>query len=143
LFLIRNRVLIDEITGRGLALSFVFLTAFGALIALPGQAVAQKEARPKATPSPLPQVQPVAVPDPLPELAIPLPQIAPRAEELTQQLREMGDRLTLDPTLSSIDQTLRTQEGLIGDKQRELDELIAITPTRNELLYVEQGWRAQ
>lgn len=143
MFLIRNRVLIDEITGRGLALSFVFLTAFSALIALPGQAVAQKEARPKASPSPLPQVQPVAVPDPLPELAIPLPQIAPRAEELTQQLWEMGDRLTLDPTLSSIDQMLRSQEGLIGDKQSELDELIAITPTRNELQDVEHEWLAQ
>ena len=121
----------------------MFLTTFGALIALPGQAVAQEKARPQASPSPPPQVQPVAVPNLLPELAIPLPQIAPRAEELTQQLREMDDRLTLDPTLSSIDQTLRTQEGMIGDKQRELDELIAITPTRNELLYVEREWRAQ
>ncbi len=132
-----------QIAVRSLALVFVVLSTFSAIIALPGQVVAQKKARPKTSPSPLPQVQPVAIPNPLPGLAIPLPQIAPRAEELTQQLREMDDRLTLDPTLSSIDQTLRSQEGLIGEKRRELDELIAITPTRTELQDVEQEWLAQ
>jgi potassium-dependent mechanosensitive channel len=132
-----------EITRRSLVLILVFLSTFSALIALPGQAVAQKKAQPKPSPTTLPQTQPIAIPNLVPSTAIPLPQIAPRAEELIQKLREMDDHLTLDPTLSSIDQSLRSQEELIGEKQHELDELIAITPTRTELLDVEQEWLAQ
>jgi len=132
-----------EIRGRSRALIFVSLTALSALIALPVQSVAQKKARPKASPTPQPEVQPAATPTPAPGPAIPLPQIAPRAEELRQQLREMDEHLTLDPTLSSIDQTLRSQEELIGEKRRELDELITITPTLTELQDVEQEWLAQ
>jgi potassium efflux system protein len=130
-----------EITGLSLALILLLLSTFRASVASPGQAVTQKQPRLKASPSPTPQVEPAATPKQIP--AIPLPQIIPHAEESIQKLQEMNDRLTLDSTLTSIDQTLRSQEGLIGEKQHELGELIAITPTRNELQDVEQEWLAQ
>jgi len=130
------------IAGRSLALIFVLLINLGILIALPGQRIAQKKARPKASPSPQPTVQPV-VPNLLSETAIPLQEIAPRSEELIEKLQEMNDRLILDPTISSIDRKLKAQEELIGGMEHELDELMAITPTRIELKYVEHEWLAQ
>jgi potassium efflux system protein len=131
-----------EIAGVSLPLILLFLSTFSALVALQGQAVAQKIPRLKTGPSPTPQVKPVASPNPTPAPGIPLPQIIPRAEEALQKIQEMNDRLTLDSAIISIDQTLRSQEGLIGEKQLELRELIAITPTRTELQDVEQEWLA-
>jgi potassium-dependent mechanosensitive channel len=132
-----------EIAGLRLALILLLLSIFSASVALTGQAVSQKKPRLKASPSPTPQVEPAATPNQTPATAIPLPQIIPRAEESLQKLQEVNDRLTLDSTLTSIDQTLKSQEGLIGEKQIELGELIAITPTRAELQDVEQEWLAQ
>ncbi len=132
-----------EIAGLSLALILLLLSIFSALVALPGQTVAQKKPKLKAAPSPTPQVEPAAIPSQIPAPAIPLPQIIPRAEESIQKLREVNDRLTIDSTLTSIDQTLKSQESLIGEKQLELDELIGLTPTRTELQDVEQGWLAQ
>ena len=107
------------------------------LVALQVQAVAQKkpQAPTKRRLSPPPST--------LATLAIPLPEIAPRAEELTQQLRAMSDRLSQNTTVSSIEQQLASQQGLIDEKQRELNELIATTPTRTELRDVEKEWLAQ
>jgi potassium-dependent mechanosensitive channel len=130
-----------EIAGLSLSLILLLLSIFSALVALPGQAVAQKKPQLKASPSPTPQDEPAATPNQI--MAIPLPQIIPRAEESIQKLHEVNDRLTLDSTITSIDQTLSSQERLIGEKQLELGELIAITPTRTELQDVEQEWLAQ
>ena len=123
------------IAGWGLALIFV-LFILSALIALPGQTAAQKKIQPGASPSPQPQVQPVAI------QSIPLEEVELRADELIQKLQEMDDRL-LNPTLSSIDQKLKSQEELIGEKKHELDELMVITPTHYELQDLEHEWLAQ
>lgn len=132
-----------EIAVRRVALIFVVFSTFSAILVLQSESVAQKKPRLKPSPSPQAQVQPVASPSPIPSPAISLPQIAPRAEESVQKLREMNDRLTLDPTLRSTEQTRRSQEDLIGEKKRELDELIAITPIHTELQDIEQEWVAQ
>ena len=132
-----------DVAGRRLVLSFALLSIFSAWLAWPGQVVAQKKAQPKSSPSPPQQNQPVAPASPTPELAIPLPQIVPRAEELIRQLREMDEGLTQDSTPNSIEQTLRSQEGTLGARRQELDELIALTPTLTDLQDLEQGWFAQ
>jgi potassium-dependent mechanosensitive channel len=132
-----------EIAGLSLPLILLFLSTFSAIVASPGRLVAQKKPQPKATPSPPPQVEPVATPSQMPAPAIPLPQIIPRAEESIQKLQEVNSRLTLDSTITSIDQTLSSQERLIGEKQLALHDLISITPTRIELQDVEQEWLAQ
>jgi small-conductance mechanosensitive channel len=72
-----------------------------------------------------------------------LPQIEARAEALKQQLREMEDRLSANPTLIQTTQILRSQEALLVEKRRQLDELIAISPTRSEFQDVEQEWVSQ
>src|SRR5262245_11889072 len=107
------------IVGRSLTMLFVFLSAFSAIIILPRQAAAEKKPQPTASPSPQPEVKPVNTP------SIPLEEIEPRADELIQKLQEMNDRL-LEPTLSSIDQKLKSQGLLIDEKKHELDELMAI-----------------
>ena len=100
---------------------------------------AQKKAAPKAAATPQTPVEA----SPSPEGVIPLSQIATRAEELLERLREMNDRLTADTTVITMDEKLQYQEGLIREKQVGLHELIAITPTREELLDRELEWVAQ
>src|SRR5690242_18175325 len=133
----------DDIAGQNLVPIFLLLSLFGAWLALPGHVVAQKKAKPKPSPGAQQQHQPVATPSPTPVPAVPLPQIVPRADELIRQLQEMGEGLTGDPIPDSIDQTLKSQEGLIGERQQALDELIAINPTLTEFQDLEQEWLAQ
>jgi hypothetical protein len=132
-----------EIAGLGLPLILLFFSMFSASVALPGQTVAQKKPKLKTSPSPTPQVEPVAIPNQTPAPVIPLPQIIPRAEESIQKLQKVNDRLTIDTDLTSIDQTLMSQEGRISEKQLALRELIAITPNRTELQDIEREWLAQ
>jgi potassium efflux system protein len=132
-----------DMAGRSLVLIFVLLSSFSPWLALPKQVVAQIKAQPESSPNPQPQNQPVATSSPAPVAAIPVPQIVPWAQELIEQLREMDESLTHDPTPDAIDQTLKTQEGQIGKRQLELDELIRVTPTIIELQDVEQEWLAQ
>jgi small-conductance mechanosensitive channel len=132
-----------KIVGRGLALILASLSLLGVLTVSPRQAVAQKQEQPKQTPTTLPQIQPIPIPTPTQNLGIPLPQIAPRAEELLQKLQEMDDRLTQDSIPGSTAQRLKSQGGLLREKRHQLEELIAITPTHNELHDVEQEWLDQ
>jgi potassium efflux system protein len=120
-------------------LIFAILCATGALFDLPGQVVAHMKTRP---PTPRLQAQPVATPIPTAEQAIQLPEIVARAEELKLSLREMDERLTPDPVLQSIDQSLRSQDELIHARRREADELIIDNPTLVELQGLEQDWYA-
>ena len=80
------------------AVVFVLLALFSA------QTLAQKKGSPK------PAVEPTATPEATPVPSIPLPQIAPRADEAIQKLREMSDSLTHDPESIAIEETLKTQE---------------------------------
>jgi potassium-dependent mechanosensitive channel len=131
-----------EMAGLSLALILFFLSAVSVKAVLPGQFVAQKKLWQKKRPSPPPKVEPTATPAPISESAIPLPQIIPRAEEAVQKLHAVNERLAIDSTLTSIDQTFKSQEAVIREKQIQLNELIAITPTRSELQDVEQEWHA-
>jgi potassium efflux system protein len=127
-----------EIGRRRLALFLVLVFLTSLFLTMAGRSAAQKKARAQPSPTPQPQAHPTSVPSPTPELVIPLPQVAARAEELRRQLQEMDARLTLDSTLNSIDQTLKAQEFALSEQQQELDELIAIIPTHAELIYLEQ-----
>lgn len=114
---------------------FAVVIVFVVLFAVP--ILAQK----KATPTP--SVQPTATPEPTQPPSIPLPQIAPRADEAIQKLREMSDQLSHDPESMAIEQTLKSQEGFLNEKLHELNELFSITPIRFELQDVEKEWIAQ
>jgi potassium-dependent mechanosensitive channel len=116
------------------------LFATGAVLDLPGQAAAEMRGR---TLTPRLQAQPAASPDQAAEQAIQLPEIVARAEGLNLLLREMNERLGPDPTLSSIDQFLGTQDELIRARRHEVDELIAANPTLVELQELEQDWQAK
>jgi len=72
---------------------------------------------------------------------ISLPEVVLRAEELNLLLRGMAERLSLNPELITIDQTLRSEENEIQIRRREAEDLIAASPTRAELLDMEQVWQ--
>ena len=91
---------------QNLALILKVLCASVVLLASPCPAVAQKKPQTPVTPTTLPK----PTPTPASEQAIPLPQIATRANELSILLGEMVDRLAPQATLNSIDLTLRSQE---------------------------------
>jgi potassium efflux system protein len=110
------------------------ITASGILFAWPGQAVPQK--------TPPQEARPTATSTPAAEQAIELPEIVARAEELNLLLREMNERLEPDPIFDSIDQSLRSQDGLIRVRRPEVEKLIADNPTLVEIQGLEQDWQA-
>jgi potassium-dependent mechanosensitive channel len=90
---------------------------------------AQQEA-----PSPPAAISPV-------DRAIPLPQIADRAEEMDRWLRESTGQLTPDAELLDSEQEMKSESDELQKRALEVDELLAGTPTTLELKEEQRFWR--
>jgi hypothetical protein len=96
---------------------------------------ADKPAKPRktATPSPPPSRGP----------AIPLPQIAHRAEQLDRLLKEISSELTQRFELREPQATLEARGDELRQRALHLRELLEGTPTSLELDYEQRYWRSR
>ena len=93
--------------------------------------------------SPAPPQQPVP-PPPAPaspvNQAIPLPEIADRAEQLESLLREISDQLTPPADLAEIDRVVKAQGEEISVRAQQVDNLLAGMPNTVEVRDEELYW---
>ncbi len=94
------------------------------------------------TPSPTPATSPSASPSPAAIAAISLPQIADKAEELDQQLREKSKGLESAPELRLADSQAKADAEEIVERAAQADELLNGIPNMMQLQNEERYWRA-
>jgi potassium-dependent mechanosensitive channel len=73
--------------------------------------------------------------------AIPLPQIADRAEELDRWLGEVIDRLTPEADLLKDEEEVKSQAEELRKRVKQVDELLASQPTTLERQSEQRSWR--
>jgi small-conductance mechanosensitive channel len=73
--------------------------------------------------------------------AIPLPQIADRAEELDRWLGEVTDRLTPEADLLKAEEEVKSQSEELRKRVNQVDELLASQPTTLERQTEQRSWR--
>ncbi len=93
-------------------------------------------------PSPTPAASPSPAPSPAAIAAISLPQIADKAEELEQQLREKSKGLESAPELRLADSQAKTNAAEIVERAGQADELLNGIPNMMQLQNEERYWRA-
>ena len=96
-----------------------------------------KTASPKEQPAP-PAV-PAATSAPVP---IPLPDVAMRAEDLMRLLRDVSSQLPSREDLEGAKATLEAREAPLREHEKEVDALLAGSPSTLELREQETYWRA-
>jgi potassium-dependent mechanosensitive channel len=127
---------------RAVPLALFLLTAAVHSGSALGQGKSAGAAAPKAgaaTPSPSPG--PTTTPSP--NAAIPPLEVVTLADELSLELKDMIGQAQSDQTLQSVSTSLKSQAAELAQKQRELDEIIAVTPTRLEVDELDQDWVVQ
>jgi len=76
-----------------------------------------------------------------PSLAIPLPDISSRAEDLSRTLRELSDQLPTSEQLDAMKATLAEREQVLQAKQKEVNAMLAGTPGALEFREQLNYWR--
>ena len=105
----------------------------GSLLGKKNQAPAtQTTSAPAATPPAEPQTP----------TAIPLPDLATRAEELTRLLRDISNQLPTPEQLDAVKATLAERDASLQAKKKEVDALLAGSPGALELREQETYWHA-
>jgi small-conductance mechanosensitive channel len=95
------------------------------------------------TNSPTPQPPtPSPAADTQPPTAIPLPEVASRAEELTRLLRDIRDQLPTRDQLDAMKAMLVERDTLVQAKKKELDALLAGSPSGLEVREQETYWQS-
>ncbi len=94
---------------------------------------------PAKTPTPAPPT-PAATAE-APPLAIPLPDISARAEDLSRMLRELADQLPTTEQLDAMKATLGERDAILQAKQKEVDALLAGTPGALEFKEQQTYWQ--
>ena len=124
-----------------LAAIFVLLLAM-ATPALPQSAAKlllgkteEKPAAASTTPAPAPPATP---PQPV---AIPLPDVATRSEDLKRLLRGLSEQLPTADQLAAIQAQLQDRSAQLTMQQKETDALLAATPNTLELREQDNFWR--
>ena len=111
-------------------------TAGSALTSLLGQ-TQQKPAT--STPEPAP-----AAPQPAhASAAIPLPDVAARSEDVKRMLRSLSNQLPTSDQLEAAQQTLDERDAELNAREKEVDALVAGTPTSLELREQANYWRIE
>jgi potassium-dependent mechanosensitive channel len=95
---------------------------------------------PPAAPPPAPAA--VAVPAQPPDLTIPLPQIADRAEELDRLLREISKELASTAELLESDKRTKVQSDEINERFQDVEKMLAGSPNNLDLQEEDLYWRA-
>jgi len=85
---------------------------------------------------------PAATAPPAQRTAIPLPEVAAKAEDLSRLLREISLQLPSREQLDSVKDTLDTRDELFQTKEREVDSILAASPNALELREQETYWQA-
>ena len=75
-----------------------------------------------------------------PPTAIPLPEVSTRAEELAHLLRDTGDRLPTREQLNALKATLAERDATLQAKKKEVDTLLAGSPSAMEVREQETYW---
>ena len=114
-------------------------------------AVAQKPATssvksffspPQKTPATEPAPSPATSSAPPASLAIPLPDVAARSEDVTRMLRDIVNSLPNSDQLDAMRTTLDDRHEELQSKQRDLDALLAATPSTLEIREEQNYWQA-
>ncbi len=97
-------------------------------------------------PAVVPQTQPppapvATVPAAPPDLTIPLPQIADRAEELDRLLREISKELASTANMLESDKQTSTQGEEINERLQDTERLLAGSPNNLDLQEEDRYWR--
>jgi potassium efflux system protein len=92
----------------------------------------KKDSTPPATPAPAPPAS----------LAIPLPDVAARSEDLNRLLREVADQLPAPEQLEASKTVLDEREKELQSKLTEVDALLVGAPSSLEVREEENYWRA-
>jgi small-conductance mechanosensitive channel len=98
---------------------------------------AKKDSTPAATTAP----PPTATPAPPPSLAIALPDVAARSEDLNRLLREAADQLPAPEQLDASKAILDEREAELQSKLKEADALLNGAPSSLEIREEENYWR--
>jgi small-conductance mechanosensitive channel len=91
-----------------------------------------------AAPATTPAAPPATAPQPI---AIPLPDVATRSEDLKRLLRGTSDKLPTSDQLAAIQSELQRRSAQLAVQQKETDALLAATPNTLELREQENFWR--
>lgn len=86
---------------------------------------------------------PTPAPPRSPDQPIPLPQVADRAEELDNLLREISTQLTPQPELLATQRRAEAQAEEIRQRARQVGDLLAGAPTPLELEDEQRYWRSR
>ena len=104
-----------------------------ALLSLTEKQPAAAQSAPSPTPAP---EKPASV-------DIPLPDVAARSEDLKRMVREISDRLPSTDDLEAVKRTLDERDVQLQAQQREIDAVLAATPSTLELREQENYWRSR
>src|SRR5271156_6238367 len=121
------------------ALAFPAVTQTGAAAKLLLGTSEQKAAT--APPAPTAAAAPNASSAPA-SLAIPLPDVAARSEDLKRILREVSDGLPSPDQLSETKATLDTRSDELQSREKGTDAVLSASPTNLEIREEENYWRA-
>ncbi len=88
--------------------------------------------------APAPAAAPPA--EPQPPTAIPLPDVSTRAEELARLLRDTSDQLPTREQLDALKATLAERDATLQAKKKEVDTLLAGSPSSMEVREQETYW---
>lgn len=91
----------------------------------------------QGAPAPATTASPAAPPSPV---AIPLPEVSTRAEELARLLRDTGDQLPTREQLDALKATLAERDATLQAKKKEVDTLLAGSPSAMEVREQETYW---
>ncbi len=94
---------------------------------------------PQASPSTAP---PTAPAEAQPPTAIPLPEVATGAEDLKRLLRDIGNQLPTHEQLDAVKALLAERDASLQAKKKEVDALLAGSPSALELREQETYWHA-
>ncbi len=98
------------------------------------------QAKPAAQTSGTPATAPAPPP---PQTAIPLPDVAARSEELKRMLREISSQLPTSDQLAAAQATLDERDQQLENKRKDVEALLAATPSTLELRQEENYWQTQ
>ena len=105
-----------------------------------GSLLGKKNQTPATQTTPAPAATPST--EPQTPTAIPLPDVATRAEELTRLLRDIGDQLPTREQLDAVKATLTERDASLQAKKKEVDALLAGSPGALELREQYTYWHA-
>jgi small-conductance mechanosensitive channel len=95
----------------------------------------------KAASEPATPPAPASTASPSQPIAIPLPDVATRSEDLKRMLRGISEKLPTPDQLAAVRAQLDERSGQLAEQQRGTDALLAATPNTLELREEDNSWR--